>query len=560
MASINDLSSTDTLAAGDLFPVWRVANSDTRKTSLYTLSNYVLDNVSSLSVIPTGATIGRTLPAWMSDVFNVKAGWGGDPAVGDGVTDDHDAINRAIVACNAAGGGVVFFPAGTYIVGNVSVGIEVLSNVFLVGVSRDVVTLKLKANIAGTAVVHFNGVSNVGLRGITVDGNRDNNPSGSHGIRTASCDDITIEDFRVKEAFAYGIGHQAGTLTRCFIRHGILSRIGGDGFDFKNRAFSTEPNDILTMDDIVVEEWALATSVDQQAAVDIRGPFNVSNIIVRNPGSDNCAGIRFRQDDLAINGNGPGGRYSNLVNFQINMGTATAGQGLYIAGQYVKATNGYVEGGQDGVICAEAAHFMGTGIVVKDCADDGFVFDSTSHDFVLTGCKVLDAGDTGFNVTSDRGKLIGCSADGCDEAFVAAATVANLEIDNMTMTNSVTRAGQIVAGATDVKIRGGVVENNLNILDAGTNTTIRDLSGYPTQSRGTASGTTDGSGDLTVTHGLITTPTRVLATTGGTTFMQAQVHTKGASTFKIRFLDAAGAALPATSATADWEASMTLFG
>ena len=42
--------------------------------------------------------------------FDVKA-YG---ATGDGRTLDTDAINRAIEAASAAGGGTVFLPAGTY--------------------------------------------------------------------------------------------------------------------------------------------------------------------------------------------------------------------------------------------------------------------------------------------------------------------------------------------------------------------------------------------------------------------------------------------------------------
>lgn len=48
----------------------------------------------------------------MSNVYNVKS----SPynAVGNGVTDDTTAINSAIADANSAGGGVVFFPIGTY--------------------------------------------------------------------------------------------------------------------------------------------------------------------------------------------------------------------------------------------------------------------------------------------------------------------------------------------------------------------------------------------------------------------------------------------------------------
>jgi len=62
----------------------------------------------------------------LNSIVNVKA-FG---ATGDGVTDDRAAINAAIVAANAAGGGTVVFPEGDYLVTMV---IDVLSNVTLQG-------------------------------------------------------------------------------------------------------------------------------------------------------------------------------------------------------------------------------------------------------------------------------------------------------------------------------------------------------------------------------------------------------------------------------------------
>lgn len=41
MTDINQLSSADTLTAGDLLPIWRTNNSDTRKTSLTALQAYM---------------------------------------------------------------------------------------------------------------------------------------------------------------------------------------------------------------------------------------------------------------------------------------------------------------------------------------------------------------------------------------------------------------------------------------------------------------------------------------------------------------------------------------
>ena len=53
--------------------------------------------------------MGRTGP------FNVRD-YG---AVGDGKTLDSPAINKAIEACAAAGGGTVWIPAGTYLSGSI---------------------------------------------------------------------------------------------------------------------------------------------------------------------------------------------------------------------------------------------------------------------------------------------------------------------------------------------------------------------------------------------------------------------------------------------------------
>jgi hypothetical protein len=45
MTDINQLSTSDTLTAGDLLPIWRANNSDTRKTSLTTLQAFMQANL-----------------------------------------------------------------------------------------------------------------------------------------------------------------------------------------------------------------------------------------------------------------------------------------------------------------------------------------------------------------------------------------------------------------------------------------------------------------------------------------------------------------------------------
>jgi polygalacturonase len=71
-----------------------------------------------------GSGPAQAQPSGHRQVFNVRD-FG---AVGDGTTNDAPAVDRAIVAANAAGSGTVRFPAGTYLAGGT---IHLLSNVTL---------------------------------------------------------------------------------------------------------------------------------------------------------------------------------------------------------------------------------------------------------------------------------------------------------------------------------------------------------------------------------------------------------------------------------------------
>lgn len=91
---------------------------------------------------------------------------------------------------------------------------------------------------------------------------------------------------------------------------------------------------------------------------------------------------------------------------------------------------------------------------------------------------------------------------------------------------------------------------------------VRDLGNavddaYPYKMRrGHTSGTTDASGDLTITHGLGATPTAVVVSNGLNNANHAlTAHTFTSTTFKVRIRQANTAAALATVATTiDWVA------
>lgn len=109
------------------------------------------------------------LVAFGSRMISVK-----DPefgAKGDGVADDGPAINAAILAASALGGGTVFVPPGVYLH---SVTIALKANVVLLGAGRQATTLRRTANVVGLSIYGVNTAGHLyyaGVKDITIDGN-----------------------------------------------------------------------------------------------------------------------------------------------------------------------------------------------------------------------------------------------------------------------------------------------------------------------------------------------------------------------------------------------------
>ena len=113
-------------------------------------------------------------------VFNVKTEF---LAAGDGVTVDSAAFNTAVTALNAAGGGTLLVPAGTYVMSNVRFG----SNITVRGAGTGATVFLMDPAAASGAVVcrvapasTVTATSNVVLRDLTIDGNKDTWGPNSH--------------------------------------------------------------------------------------------------------------------------------------------------------------------------------------------------------------------------------------------------------------------------------------------------------------------------------------------------------------------------------------------
>src|SRR6266496_945352 len=138
-------------------------------------------------------------------LYDVKA-YG---ATGDGVTNDQAAIQAAITAAVAAGGGVVLFPPGVYIV-NTSLSIK--DNIVLQGAGREATTIKGASSIANAVILGSSGdtVSNATVCDLTVDGNAGVTTGNLRGIQVTSGSRLTIAGVRVFNTRDSGIN-----LTTC---------------------------------------------------------------------------------------------------------------------------------------------------------------------------------------------------------------------------------------------------------------------------------------------------------------------------------------------------------
>jgi hypothetical protein len=83
-------------------------------------------------------------------------------ALGDGVTDDTLAIQRAITASD----GVVIVPAGTFMI----TGITLTAGKQLVGTNRATSILKLKTALAGNGMINATNANNIVVENLTIDG------------------------------------------------------------------------------------------------------------------------------------------------------------------------------------------------------------------------------------------------------------------------------------------------------------------------------------------------------------------------------------------------------
>ena len=187
-----------------------------------------MDNTANILSMLTGQATGNTFTQSYTALpwFNVIT-YGADPT---GATDSTTAIQNALNAANSAGGGVVYFPAGTY---QISSALTIYNNITLTGDNRQVSVIEQTSTTAHGLSWSGNNLQYVTIKNLQLLGPNSgsgiginlNNLAGGANPNIIGCHfiDLLVQEFG-------GDGIAASILIVSQFDNVIVASCGGDGF------------------------------------------------------------------------------------------------------------------------------------------------------------------------------------------------------------------------------------------------------------------------------------------------------------------------------------------
>jgi hypothetical protein len=304
-------------------------------------------------------------------------------AFGDGSTDDSDAIQDATNACAAAGGGVVYFPPGTYITSGRSLG----TNVRWVGAGKRASVLKLKDS-ANEQIVYSSAVHGCGLFDLGFDGNNANQSGGDYQpVSFAECNNVEIHNIRIDRG-TDGTKGAYGAATGLRVSGGTGHRlhrieVTGDGIGYGIQIRNTSEFELV---DPYVHDmnYELDSNPGNDRmdgiVVDDSSEFVVNNPRVYDLGGDYGSGATTRWTRGINTG--------SCSNFSINSpNIARVDQGIDVTGT------------------SNLRWEISAGMV-SECHTWAYKFANSARDGVVTGCVGDRCGSSCFVVSGPSGSGI----------------------------------------------------------------------------------------------------------------------------------------------------------
>src|SRR5260221_8047129 len=354
-------------------------------------------------------TNGNMIDLWKSSpgVFNVMASYGGQPgATGDGVTNDTNAINNAIAAAGAAGGGIVEFPPGIYQVSSPLTLSTAQVRLRGCGLAS---WIRPTAGFTGAQVIlitaNFCGVLDLQIQGTS--GTYSSNPA-ANGIQITGAVGTLLQNLYIQAINGWAVQSSAtagqanfntvmSNVRACQGAQGFhLLGVTGSGFNgvhFLRDCYAnqTENGDCYFFEDVhdvVVSNILGETAAGSGNSINIKGA---------------CASIYLSNADI-----GPFPGPATAATVLIESGTNGAPTQIAING-------GIIEGGSTGVNITAGTNIQIANCHIYNCGTFGVNLSGACDAILVTGCLFEangSAGTTGrydlITVTSGHVEITGC--------------------------------------------------------------------------------------------------------------------------------------------------------
>ena len=326
----------------------------------------------------------------VTGIFNVKTGFG---AKGDGVTDDTDAINAAIAAAVAAGGGIIYFPRGTYIVSSSFTTIT-SSGIYFEGSGLYVSIIKHTSDtdnfltfgdesLGSLGVIKGVGISNLSIK-------HNSTRSAGYTIKLVNAQLVKIKDLYIENAFTmFELGSATDTNSNFVVVEDIIGNCRGAGIGIDIRG---GVNGIHLLNVQLNNE-------NQGAAIQIvTGSNGMDTLFV-----DNCLFQRFDYGILAV------GSQGTVQNAFI---TTTIFDGIDLFSVIVQPTGSAIY-----------TRFVFDTCWFTSTQEDGVVIDASSlgqtDGIYFSNCRWITVNKRGLVINSQNPinvELDNCIVSGCSQA------------------------------------------------------------------------------------------------------------------------------------------------